>query len=299
MKAEHRVRVSTPIPQAGLRELERAGLEVRLGGLDVRGIDALLCMLTDRIDAPLLERAKGLKIVANMAVGTDNIDLAAARRLRIPVSNTPDVLTDATADLAFGLLLAAARRLVWGDRLVRGAGFTGWSPTFGLGMDVTERTLGIVGAGRIGREVAGRARGFRMQVLLSRRSGGVGLEELLERSDFVSLHVPLTPETHHLIGERELRRMRPHAVLVNTARGPLVDERALVRALREGWIAAAGLDVFEDEPKLAPGLADLPNVVLAPHIGSATLTTRDRMAEIAAQNIIAALNGNPIPNLVR
>ncbi len=196
------------------------------------------------------------------------------------------------------LELAAARRLAWADRLVRGAGFTGWSPTLGLGMDVTGRTLGIVGAGRIGREVAARARGFRMQVLLNRRSGGVSLEELLERSDFVSLHVPLTSETHHLIGEPELRRMRPHAVLINTARGPIVDEPALVRALREGWIAAAGLDVFEEEPKLAPGLVALPNVVLAPHIGSATIDTRNRMAEIAAQNVVAALAGEPIPNLV-
>jgi glyoxylate reductase len=292
------VRVSCPIPQLGLRELEAAGLEVRMGGLDLRGVDALLCMLTDRVNARLLERGERLKIVANMAVGTDNIDLNAARRLGIPVSNTPDVLTDATADLAFALLLAAARRLVWGDRLVRGAGFSGWSPMLGLGMDVSGRTLGIVGAGRIGRELAERASGFRMQVLLTRRSGGVPLGELLERSDFISLHVPLNPETHHLIGEPELRRMRPHAVLINTARGPIVDERALVRALREGWIAAAGLDVFEEEPKLAPGLADLANVVLAPHIGSATVDTRNRMAQIAAQNVVAALSGAPIPNLV-
>ena len=292
------VRVSCPIPQLGLRELEAAGLEVRMGGLDLRGVDALLCMLTDRVNARLLERGERLKIVANMAVGTDNIDLNAARRLGIPVSNTPDVLTDATADLAFALLLAAARRLVWGDRLVRGAGFSGWSPMLGLGMDVSGRTLGIVGAGRIGRELAERASGFRMQVLLTRRSGGVPLGELLERSDFISLHVPLNPETHHLIGEPELRRMRPHAVLINTARGPIVDERALVRALREGWIAAAGLDVFEEEPKLAPGLADLANVVLAPHIGSATVDTRNRMAQIAAQNVVAALTGAPIPNLV-
>ncbi len=292
------VRVSCPIPQLGLRELEAAGLEVRMGGLDLRGVDALLCMLTDRVNARLLERGERLKIVANMAVGTDNIDLDAARRLGIPVTNTPDVLTDATADLAFALLLAAARRLAWGDRLVRGAGFSGWSPLLGLGMDVSGRTLGIVGAGRIGRELAARASGFRMQVLLTRRSGGVPLGELLERSDFISLHVPLNPETHHLIGEPELRRMRPHAVLINTARGPIVDERALVRALREGWIAAAGLDVFEDEPKLAPGLADLSNVVLAPHIGSATVDTRNRMAQIAAQNVVAALSGAPIPNLV-
>jgi glyoxylate reductase len=283
------VRVSAPIPEVGLRLLEGAGLEVRLGGLDLCGVDALLCMLTDRIDAGLLERADRLKLVANMAVGMDNVDVAAARRLGIAVSNTPDVLTDATADLAFGLLLAVARRLVWGDRLVRGAGFTGWSPTLGLGMDVTERTLGIIGAGRIGQALAERARGFRMQVLLTRRQDGVPLPELLERSDFVSLHVPLSSETRHLIGEAELRRMRPHAVLVNTARGPIVDENALVRALREGWIAGAGLDVFENEPQLAPGLAELANVVLAPHIGSATIATRNRMAELAATQIIRTL----------
>src|SRR5262249_5334269 len=224
--------------------------------------------------------------------------LAAARARGIAVSNTPDVLTDATADLAFALLLAAARRLPWADRFVRGGGFTGWRPDLGLGLDVTGRTLGIVGYGRIGRAVAERARGFRMQTVWRGRSGGTPLDELLAQSDFVSLHAPLTPETRHLIGERELRLMRPHAVLVNTARGPLVDEAALVRALREGWIAGAGLDVFEREPALAPGLAELPQVVLAPHVGSATPATRDRMAEIAARNIVAALAGQPIPNRV-
>jgi glyoxylate reductase len=290
--------VSGPIPEAGLRVLEAGGLEIRMGGLDVRGMDALLCLLTDRIDADVLQRGNRLKIVANMAAGTDNIDLHAARRCGIPVSNTPEVLTDATADLAFGLLLATARRLVWGDRLVRGGGFTGWSPTLGLGRDVTGRTLGIVGAGRIGRAVAERAQGFRMEVLETRRGGGVPLRELLERAEFVSLHVPLTAETYHLIAEPELRQMRPDAILINTARGSAVDEQALVRALREGWIAGAGLDVFEGEPKLAPGLAELPNVVLAPHVGSATIATRNRMAEIAASNVVAALRGREIPNLV-
>jgi glyoxylate reductase len=290
--------VSGPIPEAGLRVLEAGGLEIRMGGLDVRGMDALLCLLTDRIDADVLQRGNRLKIVANMAAGTDNIDLHAARRCGIPVSNTPEVLTDATADLAFGLLLATARRLVWGDRLVRGGGFTGWSPTLGLGRDVTGPTLGIVGAGRIGRAVAERAQGFRMEVLETRRGGGVPLRELLERAEFVSLHVPLTAETYHLIAEPELRQMRPDAILINTARGSAVDEQALVRALREGWIAGAGLDVFEGEPKLAPGLAELPNVVLAPHVGSATIATRNRMAEIAASNVVAALRGREIPNLV-
>lgn len=294
-----RVRVSAGVPEAGLRILREAGLEVEVGAADPLGVDALLCLLTDRIDeARIRSGAERLRIVATMAAGTDNIDLAAARRFGIAVTHTPDVLTDATADLAFALLLAAARRVPWGDRLVRAGGFTGWQPRLGLGMEVAGRTLGIVGAGRIGRAVAERASGFRMEVLLCRRSGGVPLDELLRRSDFVSLHCPLTPETHHLIGEAQLRRMRPHAVLVNTARGPVVDERALVRALREGWIAAAGLDVFEDEPALAPGLAELPQVVLAPHVGSATVATRDRMAEIAARCVVAALRGEPIPNRV-
>ena len=278
--------------------LEAAGLPFQIGSLEPAGAQALLCLLTDRIDAAFLERAGALRIVANMAVGTDNIDLAAARRLGIAVSNTPDVLTDATADLAFALLLAAARRLAWADRLVRGGGFTGWRPDLGIGLDVTGRTLGVVGAGRIGRAVAARAAGFRMEVLFHSRSGGTPLDELLARSDFVSLHVPLAPETRHLIGAAELARMKPTAVLVNTARGPIVDEAALVRALQNGVIAAAGLDVFEREPALAAGLVDLPNVVLAPHLGSATIATRARMAEIAATNIVAALTGAPIPNRV-
>jgi len=293
-----RVRVSSGVPEAALRVLSEAGLEALPGPLELDGCDALLCLLTDRIDEALLAGAPQLRIVANMAVGTDNVDLAAARARGVAVTNTPDVLTDATADLAWALLLATARRLAWGDRYVRGGGFVGWHPQLGIGTDVTGRTLGVVGPGRIGRAVAERARGFRMQVLVRGRGSGVPIDELLERSDFVSLHVPLTPETRHLIGERELRRMRRHAILVNTARGAIVDEAALVRALREGWIAGAGLDVFEREPALASGLAELPQVVLAPHVGSATIATRNRMAELAAESIAAALAGRPIPNRV-
>lgn len=288
-----RVLVSDGVPEAGVAVLEEAGFEVSRG-TRLDGALGWLCLLTDRVDRALLESAGGLRIVANMAVGTDNVDLAAAAALGIAVSNTPDVLTDATADLAFGLLLAAARGIVSADRYVRAGAFTGWTPSLGVGLDVSGRTLGIVGAGRIGRAVADRARGFAMEVLLHSRSAGVPLDELLERSDFVSLHVPLTPETRHLIGEPELARMRAHALLVNTARGPIVDEAALVRALRAGVIAGAALDVFEDEPRLAAGLAELPNVVLCPHLGSATHDTRDRMAEIAAQNVVACLEGRPL-----
>lgn len=293
-----RVRVTGAVPDAGLRVLARAGLEVEPGGLDLAGIDALLCLLTDRIDAGVLERADRLRIVANMAVGTDNVDLAAAERLGIAVSNTPEVLTDATADLTWALLLGAARDLVWGDRFVRAGAYTGWRPDLGVGLDVTGRTLGVVGAGRIGTAVAERARGFRMQVLVNDVGRGTPLPELLERSDFVTLHVPLTPDTHHLIGAVELRRMKPTALLVNTSRGPVIDEAALVEALRERWIAAAALDVFEREPALAPGLAELPNVLLAPHLGSATVATRNRMAELAAENIAACLAGEPLPSAV-
>lgn len=289
-----KVVVSDGVPEAGVKVLEAAGLQVQRGGPPLDGAEAWLCLLTDRVDRACLESVRGLRIVANMAVGTDNVDLAAAEELGVAVSNTPDVLTDSTADLAFALLLAAARGIVSADRFVRAGAFTGWSPSLGVGLDLTGRTLGIVGAGRIGRAMAERARGFAMQVLLHSRGSGLELGLLLERSDFVSLHVPLTPETRHLIGERELARMRPHAVLVNTARGPVVDEAALVRALRSGVIAGAALDVFEDEPRLAPGLAELSNVVLCPHLGSATHATRDRMAESAAQNIVACLAGRPL-----
>jgi glyoxylate reductase len=286
------------VPEAALTLLRDAGLEVEVGPPAGSPAAALLCLLTDRIDAVLLDSVPGLKIVANMAVGTDNVDLEAARARGIAVSNTPDVLTDATADLAMALLLAAARGLVFGDRIVRSGSFTGWRPDLGVGLDVAGATLGIVGAGRIGRALAERATGFRMNVLLRGRSGSPSLDELLEQSDFVSLHCPLTEDTRHLIGETELRRMKTTAVLINTARGPIVDEAALVRALRAGWIHAAALDVFEREPALEPGLAELGNVTLAPHVGSATVQTRDRMAEVAASNVVACLAGDPLPTPV-
>ncbi len=273
----------------------------------VRRAEALLPTLAEQIDEELLAAAPALKIVANYAVGYNNIDLTAARRHGIAVTNTPDVLTDATADLTWGLMLAAARRLPEGQALVREGRWTGWTPTQLLGQMVTGRTLGIVGMGRIGRAVADRAQGFRMPVLFTARSTiasaspswrQVPLDELLQRADFVSLHVPLTAETRHLIGARELALMRPTTVLVNTARGPVVDEAALVTTLQTGRLAGVGLDVYEHEPDLHPGLRTLPHVVTLPHLGSATLETRVRMGEICLENIAAVLAGHPAPNRV-
>jgi len=276
----------------------------------VRDCDGLICLLTDRIDAEVLDAAPRLKVVSNYAVGFDNIDVAAAAARGIAVTNTPDVLTDATADLAWALLFAAARRIVEGDRLVRSGQWTGWAPLQLLGLDITGRTLGVVGMGRIGRAVAERARGFRMTVLYWNRTPlppeeeqrlGVErrtLDELLRTSDFVSLHVALTPDTRHLIGRRELALMKPTACLVNTARGAVIDEAALVEALRERRIAYAGLDVYELEPALTPGLADLDNVVLAPHLGSAAIGTRTRMGLMAAEDCLRACRGERPIHLV-
>jgi glyoxylate reductase len=261
-----------------------------------RDSDGLLTMLTERVDADLLSAAGELRGVANYAVGTDNIDLDAATAAGVPVGNTPDVLTDATADLAFALLLAAARRLRDADEAVRTGNWPTWSPTSFLGHDVAGATLGIVGYGRIGRAVARRGEGFGMKVIHNSRSGGVSLEDLLRESDYVSLHAPLTPDTRGLIGERELGLMKPTAILVNTARGELVQTAALERALREGQIAGAGLDVTDPEP-LPPdhSLLGAPNLTVVPHIGSATRTTREKMADMAADNLLAALAGERMP----
>jgi glyoxylate reductase len=257
-----------------------------------READGLLCLLTDRVDSRLLDAAPGLRAIANYAVGTDNIDLDAATVRGIPVGNTPDVLTETTADLAFGLMLAVARRLVEADRFVRDGRWGEWSPDVLLGHDLHGATLGIVGYGRIGKAVARRAQGFGMTVL-----HGIPLDELLERSDFVSLHVPLTPETKGLIGARELELMKPTAILVNTARGPLVDTDALANALQNGQIAGAGLDVTDPEP-LSPDhpLLNSPGLMVAPHIGSASYRTREAMADMAVDNLLAALAGEPMPH---
>ena len=256
--------------------------------------DGLLCLLTDRIDAELLAACPRLRVVSNYAVGVDNIDLAATAARGIPVGYTPDVLTEATADATFALLLACARRIVEGDAEVRAGHWLTWEPGLLLGRDVHGKTLGIVGMGRIGTAVARRANGFDMEVLDAREAG---LEAVLERSDFVSLHLPLTDATRHLIGERELRCMRPDAILVNTSRGAIVDTQALRHALMEGWIGGAALDVTDPEP-LPKGhpLLDAPNLVVIPHIASASWGARTAMADLAVDNLLAGLAGEPMPH---
>lgn len=275
------------------------------------GAAAVLATITERVDAEFLAAAgPGLRIVANFAVGYDNIDVPACVAAGVSVTNTPDVLTDATADLTWALILAAARRVGEGERLVRSGSWTGWTPSQLLGLELRGATLGIVGAGRIGTAVGLRAVGFGMhviyansrknQVLASGVSAEqVGLPELLAKSDVVSLHTPMRPENRHMIAAPQLALLKPTAILVNTARGPLVDETALIGALREHRLAAAGLDVYEHEPRLAPGLAELPNVVLLPHLGSATHATRERMSRMAADNILAVLAGGAPLNPVR
>jgi glyoxylate reductase len=276
----------------------------------VRGMHGLLCMITDRIDRELLEQAPDLKMVANYGVGFNNIDVAAATARGIRVSNTPGVLTDATADLTMALILAVGRRVVEGDAYTRQGRFQYWAPFHFLGHEITGKTLGIIGMGRIGAAVVRRAAGFGMPVLYHNRTplpvaeekalGAryVNLDTLLRQSDFVSLHVPLTPETRHLMGEKEFKVMKPGAYLINTSRGPVVDEAALLDALKRKQIAGAGLDVYEHEPALTPGLDQLTSVTLLPHMGSATENTRRRMGAMAVENLIAGLEGRTPPNLI-
>lgn len=279
----------------------------------VRGIEGLLCLLTDTIDKEIMDQAPRLKVVANYAVGFNNIDIKEATKRGIMVSNTPEVLTDTTADLTWALLMAAARRIVEGDSLIRAKQFKGWAPELLLGQDVWGKTLGIVGLGRIGKEVARRANGFKMKVLYTdakrlpeaeRKLKGivrlkyVSLKTLLKESDFVTIHVPLLPGTRHLIGKKELKTMKKSTILINVARGPIVDEKALVVALKRGWIAGAALDVYEKEPKVEPGLLRLKNTVLVPHLGSASIETRIKMADMAVENLISGLIGKTPPNIV-
>jgi glyoxylate reductase len=285
----------------GAGAMSTDALRVRLAGKQ-----ALMCLLTDRVDADVMDAAPGLRIVANIAVGYDNIDCAAARSRGIVVTNTPDVLTESTADFTWGLILAVTRRIAEGERLLRRGEWTGWALDFMLGTELRGKQLGIVGLGRIGRAVAARAGAFGMRVAFATidadaqgASAGepswtrLGLDELLSTSDVVSFHVPLTPATRHLIDRRAILRMKRSAYIVNTSRGPVVDEDALAWALREGLLAGAALDVYEREPAVHPGLAGLENVVLAPHLGSATVETRTAMADLAARNVLAVLSGAP------
>ena len=277
----------------------------------VKGKDALLCLLTDPIDQEVLSANPKLKIVANYAVGYNNIDVQAAAEMGIPVSNTPGVLTDTSADLAFALMMAVSRRVVEADAFLRTGRWGGWGPLQFLGPDVFGATLGIVGLGRIGRAVAKRAKGFDMKIKYWNRTRlseeeeqrenweYMPLEELLGTVDFVSLHVAYATETHYMISQRELGLMKKGAVLINTARGAVVDEKALVSALKEGEIWGAGLDVFEHEPQVEAELLTMKNVVLLPHLGSASFATRTKMGMMALENILAAWKGEPIPNLVR
>jgi len=276
----------------------------------IRDKDGLISMITDTVDEEVLDNAASLKMIAHFGVGYNNIDVKAATARGILVSNTPGVLTDATAELAFALILSISRRLVECDKITRVGRFRYWAPMLFLGREVTGKTLGIIGLGEIGKAVARRAKGFDMRIIYNNRSRidiseekelnaeYVSLKTLLMEADFVSLHVPLTEHTKHLIGGEELSRMKPTAYLINTSRGPVVDEQALLEALRNRKIGGAGLDVYENEPALTPGLTELDNVILLPHVGSCTMETRVKMATMAAENLIAGLSGHVPPSLV-
>lgn len=327
MEHEHII-ITRKIPRAGMDVLAGEDVSVRTVQEDeerglareelldaVRSCDVLLCQLTEPIDAEVLGANDRLLGVAQMAVGFDNVEVAAATELGIPVANTPGVLTDTTADLTWALLLSLARRIPEAHEYMVGGRYKLWGPNLLHGHDVSpggsgrRKVLGIVGYGRIGQAVAKRATGFDMDVLAydpnnrdrvesDAIAAWADLPELLERSDFVSLHPALTEETRHLIGEGELRAMKPTACLLNVSRGPVVDEKALVKALEEGWIGGAALDVYEEEPAMAPGLAEAPNTVLVPHIGSASRDTRGKMASMAAENALAHLHRKRAPNCV-
>lgn len=324
MKKEKKFKVvvTRKIPPAGLELLKKAGFQLKINPFDrilskaelkkfVKGADAILCLLTDKIDKEILKAAgPQLKIVANYAVGYDNINLKDCQEKKVMVTNTPGVLTETVAEHTIGLLFAITQRIVEADRYVREGKFKGWAPMLFLGTDLRGKILGIIGLGRIGGEVAKRMRdGFNLKIVYYDIFRNFSLEKkykinylplktLLKTADFISLHVPLSPKTYHLIGWPELKLMKKTAYLINTSRGAVIDERALVKALKEKLIAGAALDVFENEPKLTAGLKNLPNVVLTPHIASASWETRSKMSEMAALNIIAALEGKKPPNLV-
>ncbi|OGF62092.1 D-glycerate dehydrogenase [Candidatus Giovannonibacteria bacterium RIFCSPLOWO2_01_FULL_44_40] len=322
-----KVFVTRKIPEAGITKLKNAGYEVEVNPEDrvlskdelVKQIkqvkpDAVLALLTDKIDAEVLSVAKdsGVRIFANMAVGFDNVDLEAAKKAGIMVANTPGVLTDTVAEHTFALMLAIAHRISEADRFARAGKYHGWEPMMLLGTDLSYKTVGILGLGRIGSRVAHHAaKGFNAHVIYYDVKRNLDfeaeflaefrptVEEVLREADFVSIHVPLLPTTHHLINAERLRMMKPTAYLINTSRGPVIDEKALALSLSKGWIRGAAIDVFENEPKIEPELLKLDNIILTPHIASATEETRAKMAELAAENIIAALSGKEPPNLVK
>jgi len=307
-----KVLVTRRIPDEGMKLLEEK-FELDINEEDrvltkeeiierLKDKDAMLCLLTDTIDKEVIESNPKVKVISNYAVGFNNIDVESATKHKIPVTNTPGVLTDTTADLAFILLMSAARRIVEADKFARSGKFDGWAPMMMLGRDVYGKTLGIIGLGRIGHAIVKRAKGFNMNIIYYDRDRDeafekeynakfVDKETLLKEADFVSLHVPLTEETKHMISEKELDMMKDTAVLINTSRGPVVDEAALAKALKEKQIFAAALDVFEEEPKIHPELIKLDNAVIVPHIGSASVETRGKMAEMAAKNLILAMEG--------
>jgi len=311
--------VTRKIPEPGL-DLLRKEYELEVYKYDrvptkeeiikgLKGKDGLLCLLTDPIDREVISSEPKLKMIASYAVGYNNIDIQAATKRGIPVSNTPDVLTDTTAEMTWALLFSVARRIIEGDRFTRAGKFTGWAPMLMLGQDISNKTLGIIGAGRIGTAFALKSKGFNMKVLyvderqntiLERELGAkkVSFDDILKKSDYISVHVPLIPSTHHLIGEKELQLMKKNAVLINTSRGPVIDEKALVKALKEKRIFGAGLDVYEHEPMIEKELLELDNVVLQPHSASATTETRTKMAIMAAENMMAGLSGKIPPNCI-
>jgi len=323
LKSMYKVFITRRIPEAGIKLLKQKKYEVKVSPLDRvlsqdetikmgKGFDAIISLLTDTIDGKVMDGiGKQLKIIANYAVGYNNIDIKAARERGIVVTNTPGVLTEAVAEHTIALIFALAERIVESDEFVRQGKFRGWEPMLFLGTSIIGKTLGILGLGRIGTEVARRMHdGFDVEIIyydvkrdkkMERKWGlkYVSFPTLLRKSDFLSVHVPLLPQTRHMIGMRELKMMKRTAFLINTSRGPVVDERALVIALKKDIIRGAALDVFEWEPKLAPGLVKLPDTVLTPHIASATEETRNKMAEMAAKNIIAALGGKTPQNLIR
>ena len=311
-----KVFITRKIPESGIELLKKEGLGVEVSDFDgvlshekliekIKGADAILSLLTDKIDGEAMDASGAqLKVIANYAVGYDNLNLEDAKKRNITLTNTPEVLSETVAEHTFALLLAIAHRIVESDQYFRDGKYIGWAPLLLLGQDVSHKTLGVVGLGRIGSLVAKHAhKGFEMKVLyydIKRNEDfekefnaefRENIEDILKEADFVSLHVPFLPSTKHLMNEERLKMMKKSAYLINTSRGPVIDENALVKALKEGWIKGAALDVYENEPKPAPGLTDLPNAILTPHIASATEETRSKMSELAAKNIIAVLKG--------